>query len=66
MSTRYLPTYEGCKGAKAYLILIDKYTDFIANSQSTDGYSLVEWANVEYDKRNGTKLCTTSRPATDS
>ena len=38
--------------AKAYLKTIEKYKEFMDNKTSTDGYSLVAFANIEYEKRH--------------
>jgi len=38
--------------AKAYLIEIDKYNNFQKNTFSTDGYSLVAYANECWEKPN--------------
>ena len=38
-------TVDGYKKAKDYLVSKNKYQDFLDNPISTDGYSLVEFAN---------------------
>lgn len=38
--------------AKEYLISIDKYDVFMKNTFSTDGYSLVTYANECWEKLN--------------
>ena len=38
-------TRDGCMQATEYLKFIGKYTDFINNRTSVDGYSLIAYAN---------------------
>ncbi len=45
-------TFEQWGEAKDYLIEIDMFDKFMSNMTSTDGYSLVYFANIEWGKRN--------------
>ena len=44
-------TGDGYSKAKAYLEEVGKLKEFMNNKTSLDGYSLVAFANVEYDRR---------------
>lgn len=45
-------TFEQYEEAREYLIEIEMLDKFMENMTSTDGYSLVYFANVEWEKRN--------------
>jgi hypothetical protein len=47
---RFEMTTDGCLQAKQYLTDICKLEDFENNYTSVDGYSLVAYANYEFDK----------------
>ena len=48
----YQMTREGYKKAREYLKRIGKLEEFNKNSWSTDGYSLIYFANACKDKKN--------------
>ena len=43
-------TGEGCEAATLYLQEIGKWEEFTNNETSVDGYSLVQWANVYWNR----------------
>jgi len=54
---RFEMTVDGYLAAKQYLLDIGKYFDFLNFSQSTDGFSLVAYANDLAEKEDGKTDC---------
>ncbi len=48
---KFETTREGCREATEWLKKNDRYEEFMNNSLSIDGYSLVHTANYHYDNQ---------------